>query len=100
MQIQNQFEIPMPPAAAWPLLMDVPLTASCFPGAELTATIDADRYKGAPANSSRNGLAMDAAYHCSCYGARPDPIVLCALWSSCYTGESQWTMMNVVRSRR
>ena len=46
MQIQNQFEIPVPPAAAWALLMDVPRTAACFPGAELTATIDADHHKG------------------------------------------------------
>jgi carbon monoxide dehydrogenase subunit G len=46
MQIQNQFEIPVSPSAAWALLMDVPQTATCFPGAELTATIDADHYKG------------------------------------------------------
>jgi carbon monoxide dehydrogenase subunit G len=46
MQIQNQFEIPVPPAAAWALLMDVPQTAACFPGAEHTATIDNNHHKG------------------------------------------------------
>jgi uncharacterized protein len=46
MQIKNQFEVPLPPAEAWSLLMNVPVTASCFPGAELTETIDADNYKG------------------------------------------------------
>jgi len=46
MQIKNEFEVPLPPAEAWSLLMNVPVTASCFPGAELTETIDADNYKG------------------------------------------------------
>jgi carbon monoxide dehydrogenase subunit G len=46
MQIDNQFEVLLAPAEAWSLLMNVPLTASCFPGAELTETIAADRYKG------------------------------------------------------
>lgn len=46
MQIENQFELAMPPAAAWPLLMDVPQTAACFPGASMIETVDADHYKG------------------------------------------------------
>jgi carbon monoxide dehydrogenase subunit G len=46
MQIKNQFEIPMEPAAAWPLLMNIPATVPCFPGAELVEAIDADNYKG------------------------------------------------------
>ena len=46
MRIDNQFEVPLPPAEAWSLLMHVPLTTSCFPGAELTETIAEDRYKG------------------------------------------------------
>jgi len=46
MQIQNQFEVPMPPSAAWSLLMNIPVTASCFPGAELIETIAADRFRG------------------------------------------------------
>ncbi len=46
MEIRNQFEVPLPPAEAWALLMNVPVTAACFPGAELTETIDESRYKG------------------------------------------------------
>ena len=46
MQIRNQFEVPIPPAAAWSLLMNVPSTVTCFPGAELVETIDEDNYKG------------------------------------------------------
>jgi carbon monoxide dehydrogenase subunit G len=46
MQIKNEFEVPLPPAAAWSLLMNVPLIVSCFPGAELVETIAADLYKG------------------------------------------------------
>jgi carbon monoxide dehydrogenase subunit G len=46
MQIKNEFEVPLPPAAAWSLLMDIAQTAACFPGAELTATVAADHYKG------------------------------------------------------
>jgi carbon monoxide dehydrogenase subunit G len=46
MQIENQFEIPVPPALAWPVLMDVPQTAACFPGASMIEKLGADRYKG------------------------------------------------------
>ena len=46
MQIKNRFEVPLAPDAAWALLMDVAQTAACFPGAELTDSIDADHHKG------------------------------------------------------
>ena len=46
MQIKNTFEVPLAQSAAWTLLLDVPQTAACFPGAELTESIDADRHKG------------------------------------------------------
>jgi carbon monoxide dehydrogenase subunit G len=46
MQIQNRFEVPMPPADAWIFLMNIPTTVACFPGAELVETIDDDNYKG------------------------------------------------------
>lgn len=46
MRIENYFEIPLPPAAAWPILMDVPQTAACFPGASGIEPIGADQYKG------------------------------------------------------
>lgn len=46
MQIQNRFEVPMPPADAWAFLMNIPSTVTCFPGAELVQKIDEDNYKG------------------------------------------------------
>ncbi len=46
MQIENHFDIPIPPAAAWPILMNVPETAACFPGAGNIEKISDDQYKG------------------------------------------------------
>ena len=46
MQIENHFEIPLPPALAWPILMNVAETAACFPGAGGIEQIDADQYRG------------------------------------------------------
>ncbi len=46
MQFENSFEVPLPPAQAWSVLMDVPRITPCLPGAELTETIGPDSYKG------------------------------------------------------
>jgi carbon monoxide dehydrogenase subunit G len=46
MQIENHFEIPLPPAEAWPILMNVAETAACFPGAGMIEQIAADQYQG------------------------------------------------------
>ena len=46
MQFDNAFEVPLPPAEAWPLLMDVARIAPCMPGAELTEVLGNDSYKG------------------------------------------------------
>lgn len=46
MQVENHFDIPLQPQAAWPILMDVTQTAACFPGASMVEAIDADHYKG------------------------------------------------------
>jgi carbon monoxide dehydrogenase subunit G len=46
MQIENHFEIPLPPAAAWPILMNVAATAACFPGASLIEQVAEDQYQG------------------------------------------------------
>lgn len=46
MQIENQFEIPLPPLSAWPILMNVPQTAACFPGASMIEAVSEDQYKG------------------------------------------------------
>ena len=46
MRIENEFEVPVPPAEAWGLLTDVARVAPCMPGAKLTEAVDADTYRG------------------------------------------------------
>ena len=46
MQFENTFDVPLPPAEAWKVLLDVPRIAPCLPGAELTETLGPDKYKG------------------------------------------------------
>ena len=46
MKFQNSFDVPLPPADAWKVLMDIERIAPCMPGAELTAKVDDRTYKG------------------------------------------------------
>lgn len=46
MRIENSFEVPLPPAEAWKVLLDIPRIAPCMPGAELTGIIDPQTYDG------------------------------------------------------
>jgi carbon monoxide dehydrogenase subunit G len=46
MEFDNSFEVPLPPAEAWAVLMDIPRIAPCMPGAELTEVIDRETFKG------------------------------------------------------
>jgi hypothetical protein len=46
MEFDNSFEVPLPPAEAWKVLLDVPRIAPCMPGAELTEVVDKNTYKG------------------------------------------------------
>ena len=46
MEFDNAFDVPLPPAQAWAVLMDVPRIAPCMPGAELTEIVDPQNYKG------------------------------------------------------
>ena len=46
MQIDNSFEVPLPPAEAWKVLLDIERIAPCMPGAELTEIVDERTYKG------------------------------------------------------
>jgi uncharacterized protein len=46
MEFDNSFEVPLPPAQAWAVLMDVRRIAPCMPGAELTDVADPQTYKG------------------------------------------------------
>jgi carbon monoxide dehydrogenase subunit G len=45
-EFDNSFEVPLPPAQAWPVLMDIRRIAPCLPGAELTDVIDEKTFKG------------------------------------------------------
>ena len=46
MKFDNNFEVPLPPDAAWNLLLDVRRIAPCMPGAELTEVLDERSFKG------------------------------------------------------
>ena len=46
MEFDNSFEVPLPPAQAWAVLMDIRRIAPCLPGAELTEVVDEKNYKG------------------------------------------------------
>jgi uncharacterized protein len=46
MEFDNSFEVPLPPAEAWKLLLDIERIAPCMPGAELTEVVGENRYKG------------------------------------------------------
>ena len=46
MEINNNFEVPLPPKDTWKTLLDIPRIASCMPGAELTGVLDKDTYNG------------------------------------------------------
>ncbi len=46
MEFDNSFEVPLSPAQAWTVLMDIRRVAPCLPGAELTEVVDEKNYKG------------------------------------------------------
>ena len=60
-KIERRFDLPVTAEQAWALLGDVPATASCMPGAQITEQLDAQRYKGlvrtriGPASMNFNG---------------------------------------------
>jgi carbon monoxide dehydrogenase subunit G len=45
MRLENSFDVPAPPEAAWALLMDTPRVIPCMPGAELTEVVGDDEWK-------------------------------------------------------
>ncbi len=45
MRLENSFEVPASPEAAWGLLMDVPRIIPCMPGAKLDETVDDANWK-------------------------------------------------------
>jgi uncharacterized protein len=46
MEFDNSFEVPLPPAQAWKVLLDIERIAPCMPGAELTEVLGSNTYKG------------------------------------------------------
>jgi hypothetical protein len=63
MKIENAFNLPLPLAEAWRVLLDIERVARCVPGAELTEKLDPDSYRGkiavrlGPVALSFNGTA-------------------------------------------
>jgi carbon monoxide dehydrogenase subunit G len=45
MRLENAFEVPAPPDAAWALLNDIPRVVPCMPGAELTEVVGENEWK-------------------------------------------------------
>ena len=46
MEFDNSFDVPLSPAQAWAMLMDIPRIAPCMPGAELTEVVDPQNFGG------------------------------------------------------
>jgi uncharacterized protein len=46
MEFDNSFEVPLPPADAWKVLLDIERIAPCMPGAELSEVLSENTYKG------------------------------------------------------
>jgi uncharacterized protein len=46
MKIDNGFDVPLPPAEAWRVLLDIERVARCVPGVELTEKLDPQTYRG------------------------------------------------------
>lgn len=46
MEIRNNFEVPLAPAEAWKVLMNIPAIVPCMPGAELVEMVDDRTFKG------------------------------------------------------
>lgn len=46
MLIKSEFDVAESPDKVWAFFNDIPLVASCLPGADISEQVDADRYKG------------------------------------------------------
>jgi carbon monoxide dehydrogenase subunit G len=46
MEFDNSFDVPLSPAQAWSVLMDIPRIAPCMPGAELTEVVGPQNFGG------------------------------------------------------
>jgi carbon monoxide dehydrogenase subunit G len=60
MKFDNSFVVPIEPAQAWPLLLDVPTIAPCLPGAEITEARSPRQFRGrATVKIGPIGLSFD-----------------------------------------
>src|ERR1700720_45064 len=46
MEFDNSFDVPLSPAQAWAVLMDIRRIAPCMPGAALTEVVDTQNFRG------------------------------------------------------
>jgi carbon monoxide dehydrogenase subunit G len=46
MEFDNSFDVPLSPAEAWTVLMDIRRVAPCMPGAALTEIVDPQNFRG------------------------------------------------------
>ena len=46
MELENCFEVDLPPEKAWAVLLDIDRVATCMPGAELIEIVDELTYRG------------------------------------------------------
>jgi carbon monoxide dehydrogenase subunit G len=46
MEFDNSFDVPLSPAQAWAVLLDIRRIAPCMPGAQLTEIVDAQNFRG------------------------------------------------------
>jgi carbon monoxide dehydrogenase subunit G len=64
MEIRNNFEVPLAPAEAWNVLMNIPAIVPCMPGAELVEMVNDRTFKGkvsvklGPVALTFNGIAL------------------------------------------
>ena len=57
MEFDNSFDVPLSPAEAWAVLMDIRRIAPCMPGAALTEIIDRAEFSRQDRGSARPGGA-------------------------------------------
>jgi hypothetical protein len=80
LQLDKRYPLQASPAQAWALLADLPATAACMPGAQITEQVDATHYRGqvrariGPAQLSFEGeielLGLDAAAQSLAFNAK------------------------------
>ena len=77
MEINNSFDVPLPPADAWKVLMDIERIAPCMPGAELTGVVDKETYNGkVSVKLGPVALAFEAFRYCNLSSLTGTPTII------------------------